>query len=78
MKRLVQLKEPNKMASPDQSYSLVAGDCDFVGGDLVFESPFGEITIPEKDYGPFLNLSDELDLAEFGQSRPDVLVVNYG
>lgn len=78
MKRLVELKEPTKMASAETPYKLIAGDCDFYGGDLIFPTPFGELVVEDKDSGPFMNLPDEFDLAQFGQSRPDVLVVNNG
>ena len=78
MKRLVELKKPTKMASAETPYKLIAGDCDSVGEALVFPTPFGELVVEDKDRGPFLNLSDDIDLVELGQSRPDVLLVNHG
>lgn len=78
MKRLVELKEPTKMASAETPYKLIAGDCDFERDILVFPTPFGELAIKEKDRGPWMNLPDNFDLVEFGQSRSDVLIVNNG
>lgn len=78
MKRLVELKKPTKLADPTTSYEILAGDCDFVGGDLVFPSAYGDVTIPQECIGPFVNLDDGTDLVTFGQSRPDVLVINNG
>ena len=76
MKRLMQLNTPTKLASGDTEYSVIAGDCDFIGGELVFQTPYGELTVQEVHQGPFLNLPEGFDLAQFSASRPDVLVVN--